>query len=128
MEKECLTGENGSRTYYDTDNNILNDIIVGNMEEKNALDRINIIKNLTEETGAKINVLADLNKAKAPSSKARKLYLNFLNNYEKIGKQALYGAHPVARVIASFLIGATRNKNIKFFKNREDALEWLKED
>jgi hypothetical protein len=43
------------------------------------------------------------------------------------GKMAYFGMHPVARVIASFMMGVTRKQNMRFFKTREEALAWLKE-
>ena len=46
---------------------------------------------------------------------------------EKIGKVALFGLHPVARVIAAFIMGITRKKDMRFFKSKEEALAWLKE-
>ena len=46
---------------------------------------------------------------------------------EQNEKIALFGIHPVARVIASFVMGATKKKDIRFFKSREEAFLWLKE-
>jgi hypothetical protein len=46
---------------------------------------------------------------------------------EETGKVALIGMHPVARVLASFVIGMTRKEDLRFFKTEEEALAWLKE-
>ncbi len=43
------------------------------------------------------------------------------------GKVALFGLHPVARVVASFFMGATKKKDMRFYKTRGEALAWLKE-
>jgi hypothetical protein len=45
----------------------------------------------------------------------------------KTGKTAFFGMHPVARVIASFVMGVSPNKMMRFFKTKEDALIWLRE-
>jgi len=47
--------------------------------------------------------------------------------HERTGKVALFGLNPVARVIASFVMGVTRKKDMRFFKTREEALAWLRE-
>jgi len=50
-----------------------------------------------------------------------------VSEYEKTGKVAVFGLHPVARVIASFVMGVSKNKDMRFFKAKEEALAWLKE-
>lgn len=35
---------------------------------------------------------------------------------------------PVTRVLAYFVIGVTGEKDIRFFKTREETLTWLKEN
>jgi len=44
---------------------------------------------------------------------------------EKIRKIAIWGLSPVARVIASFVMGISK-KDIRFFNSEEKALSWLK--
>ena len=46
---------------------------------------------------------------------------------EKIGKVALFGLHPVARVIASFVMGVTKKEDMRFFRTKEEALAWIKD-
>jgi len=46
---------------------------------------------------------------------------------EGVGKVAMIGMHPVARMIMSFVMGITQKKDICVFKTKEDALKWLKE-
>ena len=75
----------------------------------------------------KVNVLVDLNKTEMPTHDARKRGQNAFES-EKIGKVALFGMHPVARVLASFVIGVTKKENLRFFKSKDEALAWLKED
>ena len=46
---------------------------------------------------------------------------------EKLVKIAIFGLNPVARVIASFIMGVAKKKDQRFFKTKEEALAWLKQ-
>lgn len=122
-DREFWVGE--SRFYLGEDN-IFCETIVGDQDEKTiivALEAHNKFKNMVE---GKMKMLIDINKSGHLSSRARKIGQETLED-EKIGKVALFGAHPVARVIAAFIIGVTRKKDFRFFKTREEALAWLKD-
>ena len=121
-EREFWVGE--SRFYLGEDD-ILYETIVGKQDEKTiiaALEAHNRFKNMVE---GKMKMLIDINKAGQLSSGARKIGRETLED-EKVGKVALFGLHPVARVIASFVMGVTRKKDMRFFKTKEQALAWLK--
>jgi hypothetical protein len=51
---------------------------------------------------------------------------NKQGDHEKVKKVGIYGIHPVARVIASFVMRTSSKKNRGFFKTKEEALTWLK--
>ena len=74
----------------------------------------------------KVHALIDLNKAGKVSPGARKRQVE-ISGHEKTAKVALFGLHPVARVVASFFMGISRNKDMRFFKTEKEALAWLKE-
>jgi hypothetical protein len=78
---------------------------------------------LTEE---KISYLIDLNKCGKNSPEARQIW-NQLSDDEKTNKVAIFGIHPVARVLANFSMGTSKNKNQHFFKTQEEAMTWLLE-
>ena len=121
-EREIWLGE--SRFYLGEDD-ILYETIIGKQDEETvstALEFHNKFKNMVE---GKMKMLIDVNKAGQVSSGARKIGKETFED-EKVGKVALHGLHPVARVIASFVIGITRKKDLRFFKTREEALAWLK--
>jgi hypothetical protein len=121
-EREIWVGE--SRFYLGEDD-IFFETIIGKQDEKTvlaALEYHNKFKNMVE---GKMKMLIDINKAGQVSSGARKIAKQTFED-EKIGKVAFCGLHPVARVIASFVMGVTRKKDICFFKTREEALAWLK--
>lgn len=116
----------GKSRYYLGEDDIFYETIVGEQDEKTiiaALEAHNKFKNMVE---GKMKMLIDVNKSGQVSSRARKIGQETLED-EKIGKVGICGAHPVARVIAAFVIGVTRKKDFRFFKTREEALAWLKE-
>jgi len=122
-EREIWVGE--SRFCLGEDD-ILYETIVGKQDEKTviaALEYHNKFKNMVE---GKMKMLLDINKAGQVSSGARKIGKETFED-EKVGKVAFVGFHPVARVIASFVMGVTRKKDMRFFKTKEEALAWLKE-
>jgi len=122
-EREIWVGE--SRTYLGEDN-ILYTTVVGEVDENAAIALCESHLKFMNMVEGKVNSLVDLNKAGKQPPKARKIGTEMFE-HERIGKVALFGLHPVARVIASFVMGVTRKKDIRFFKTREEALAWLKE-
>ena len=121
--KEFMVGKN--RIFLD-DNNVVNFIHVGEMNEEIAIDSIEAMRELQRIGGKKINFLIDFNKAGKGTAKGRRLLKEFTEN-QIDGKLAFYGLHPVARVIASFFMGTTKKDEMRFLKTKEDALEWFNE-
>jgi len=121
-EREIWVGE--SRFYLGEDD-ILYETVVGEQNAKLAIEMLESVNKLKSMVEGKVNVLIDLNKTGRTSAEARKIGQGAFED-EKIGKVALFGLHPVARVIASFFMGATKKKDIHFFKSKEEALAWLK--
>jgi hypothetical protein len=105
--------------------NILHETIVGEVNEKIAHEFEKASQMLRKNVVGRMNVLIDLTRAGKPTPKARKLARVRLEDV-CIGKVALFGMHPVARVIASFVIGITRKKDMRFFKTKDEALAWLR--
>ncbi len=121
-EREIWVGE--SRFYLGEDD-IFYETIVGKQDERTviaALEYHNKFKNMVE---GKMKMLLDINRAGQVSSGARKIGKETVED-EKIGKVAFVGLHPVARVIASFVMGVSRKKDMRFFRKKEEALAWLK--
>jgi hypothetical protein len=98
---------------------------VGNIDEKSAKDIVQATFHLAKNVD-KISILIDLNNSGQPSTEARKSFLQTTNN-PKINKVALWGLHPVARVLASFVLGISKNENMRFFKTEEAALKWIRD-
>ena len=123
-DREIWIGE--SRVYFGEDN-IIYETVVGAVDEKTAIAfKEACIKLRSKAEGRVINTLIDLNRAGKPTPEARRIGQQRLED-EEIGKVAMFGMHPVTRVIASFVMGVTRKKDMRFFRSKEEALAWLKE-
>jgi len=121
-ERKIWVGEN---QLYLGEDNIIYVIRVGEAGEEIATGITNTVLKLADLVNGKAKILTDLNKAGKSSFDARKIYQKHLE-HKKFDKVALYGLHPVARVIAAFGIGITKKKDVRFFKTKEEALLWLK--
>lgn len=72
----------------------------------------------------KVSYLIDINKCGKNAPEAREVW-KMMSASEKTHKVATFGLNPVARVIASFVIGTYKNRNLLFFKTKEEAIQWL---
>jgi len=122
-EREIWVGEN--RIYLGEDN-MLSLTILGEVDEEIEIGINEACLKLMNMVEGRVNTLIDLNKAGKTSLGARKRQVE-ISGHEKTGKVALFGLHPVARVVASFFMGISQKKDVRFFKTREEALAWLKE-
>ncbi len=123
IDREIWIGEN--RLFLGEDN-ILDIINVGVTDEKTAIAMKEAVLKLMNMVEGKVHTLTDLTKAGKTTPEARKVFQK-LSEHEKQGKNAFFGMHPVARVIASFFIGSSKKEEMRFFNTKEEALAWLKE-
>jgi len=129
MEKRKENGREiwvGQNRLYLGDDNILYVTVVGERDEKTVTEISEAYSKLRNMIEGTIDVLINLNKAGKPTSGARKIERE-MTEHEKTGKVAFFGLHPVAKILASFLMGTTRKKDTRFFMTEEKALAWLKE-
>ncbi len=122
-DREIRLGQN--RIYLGEDN-ILYISIVGETDGKTAATIREIDTKFKGMVEGKAHVLGDLNKAGKQSTEARKIWKELAED-DRTGKIAMYGMNPVARVLAAFVMGVSRKKEMRFFKTNEEALEWLKD-
>ncbi|MCX6233314.1 MAG: STAS/SEC14 domain-containing protein [Bacteroidetes bacterium] len=122
-EREFWVGE--SRWYLGEDD-MLYFTDVGECDEEKVIACKKVYLKFINMVEGKVSLLVDVNKAGKQSPEARKIWKE-LSEHEKTAKIALFGLHPVARVIASFVMGISKNKDMRFFKTKEEALAWLKE-
>ena len=123
QNREVWVGKN--RIHLGEDN-IVYFTAVGEHNGKMAIEINDAIMKVGEMFEEKVNVLIDLNNARKPSPEARKIFKEGIE-LEKAGKIAFLGIHPVARMLASFGVGMSRKKDLRFFKTKEEALAWLME-
>ncbi len=114
----------GKNHYLIGDDNIFYVTLNGDVSDEMGIEIDRMINDLVDDVDGEIDLLIDLNRAGKTSSKSRQLFKTFTET-GKCRKVALFGMHPVAMVIASFVMGISKNRNMKFFKNREEAMEWL---
>ncbi len=122
-EREIWVG--GNRVYLGEDN-ILRVTVVGELDEETQVALNNAGYKLMSTVEGKVSALVDNNKAGKMSPGARKRQVE-ISEYEKTAKVAIFGLHPVARVLASFFMGVSQKKDMRFFRTEEEALAWLKE-
>jgi hypothetical protein len=115
----------GEHLFHLAEDNILYITVVGEQDEKTALAMKEAAIKFTGMVEDKLNIFVDNSKAGKASPAARKLF-NDLMDLKEFGRIAIFGAHPVARVLATFVIGISRKKDVRFFSSREKALAWLR--
>lgn len=97
----------------------------GEQTDEIAITHLNHNRILVKQFSGKINYLINLNDAGKSFPKARRIWLE-LSEAETTNKTALFGMHPVAKLLASFVIGVTKRKNMRFYHSRVEAVNWLK--
>jgi hypothetical protein len=122
-EREVRIGE--SRLYLGEDN-IGHVILIGEVDEKAANRYMDAALKMMNMAEGAVNFLVDVNKTGKLSTEARGVFKE-MSEHEKTGKVAVFGMHPVAKVLASFVMGVSKNKDMRIFKTEEEALAWLKE-
>lgn len=104
--------------------NIIHVIVVGEQTPEIADQQEEFFFKMLEFANGRISFLIDLNKCGKNSPEARQKWVK-LCEHEKANKVAVFGLHPVARVLASFVFAVSRNKHQRFFKTQEECLDWL---
>ena len=123
IRREAWIGE--SRVYLDEED-IFHIVGSGDTDDKTAVEIKQRADEFLELVEEKMRIIVDMNNSGKPSAEVRRVF-NELGQNEKIGKVALHGIHPVARVIASFFMKTTTKREMRFFKTEEEALAWLEE-
>lgn len=120
-EKEFRIGANTIRL----NDNIIYVIAEGEQTTEMANAHKILNEQLLKNAGSKLSFLIDLNKAGKNSPEARQIWKEASED-DRIDKVASFGLHPVAKVLASFVIGISQKKNIHFFFTEKEAIQWLK--
>jgi len=120
-ENEYLIGMNKMNL---TSNNTIHVTAIGEQTEEIATLTKQLHFNRFILVKGKVNYLIDVNRCGKNSPLARETW-NELSKHDKTYKVAIFGLHPVAKVIASFVMGFYNKDNQKFFTTEEEAKAWL---
>jgi hypothetical protein len=123
-EKEIWVGQNKASLI---EKNIIYVIAVGEVTTELAIAQVEGLNKLEALADGPVNYLIDLNDAGKSSPEARKVWEKIGENVKK-SKLALFGLNSVARMLASFVMGICGKSNQRFFKTKEEALRWLREE
>lgn len=104
--------------------NIFHVIVEGPQSIDQANASLAVYKKISNLVKGKLNHLIDLNKAGKSSPEARKIWKEMSEN-DNTNKVAVIGIHPVARVLASFVLSVIQKGNTRFFQTEEEGLKWL---
>jgi len=104
--------------------NIFYVISEGKQTEEMAIAHRLVCHQMSKLVSGKVNYLIDLNNCGKNEPGARLIWSQ-ISDEENTNKVALFGMHPVARVLASFVMGITNRNNQRFFKTKEEAVNWL---
>ena len=122
-ETEIWVGDNKTSLI---EGNIIYVITCGEQTTEIAIAQTEVNQKISSMINGEINFLIDLNKCGKNSSEARLLWKQ-IPAQENNKKIALFGLHPVAKLIASFVMGMTKSNKERFFSTKEQALAWLLE-
>jgi hypothetical protein len=120
--REIRVGEN--RLYLGKDD-IMYIETSGDYDLKVTSELTDAFQKLISFAEGKVDIIVDVNRGGKTAQDARKAFAELMED-ERCGKIAIFGMNPVARVIASFILGTSKNKNTKIFKTKEEALAWMK--
>jgi len=127
-EKSNTWTEGTSRAKSTTtliEGNIIYVVAIGEQTTEIALKQCETNSEIAQLIDGKVNYLINLNKSGKSSPEARKIWKSIIDE-ESSNKIALFGLHPVARVLASFVMNLTSSKNVRFFNTYEESVAWLK--
>ena len=121
-EQEFIVGKNKTSLI---ENNIISVVAIGEQTDEIAEKQREINQKLAGQVAGQINYLVDLNNCGKNSPKARKIWSDLCED-KGTDKVAVFGMHPVAKVIAAFVMKIS-TKEMHFFNTREEAVSWLKQ-
>ncbi len=98
---------------------------IGEQTDEIAYTHYRMVTELLQNSDKKIQFLIDLNQCGKNSPKARDTW-RALSNLDQTDKVAIFGIHPVAKMLASFVMGKLKRMNkYHFFLTEEEAWDWL---
>lgn len=123
-ETEYKLGENSVTLI---DRNIIYVVARGEQTGEMAVRYKKICEMLYENIRGKVSYLINLNLCGRNDSDARNTWKK-ISEDERTHRVGIFGLNPVAKVIASFVIGTYSKNNMRFFGTKEDAMKWILEE
>jgi len=120
-----MTGENGYRIWWDEENDIARGCVLGVLTLESAKRIHREQDEYIEKYGEGRNWLINLTWMRKANADARKKVAEIASD-PKVGKFAFFGASVFVRTVVNFMMAAAHKNNIKHFRTKEEALEWLK--
>ena len=114
----------GENSVEISENHVVNVIAVGEQTDEIAGRHLRFHQEICTSGARNLRYLIDLNRAGKNSHGARKIWQE-ISESAGTDKVALFGRHPVARVMANFVIGAVSKDNMRFFSSKKEAEKWL---
>jgi hypothetical protein len=106
---------------------IIRVISIGDQTAEEMIEVRKAVLELGKKVPGKIRVLNDLTRMGKTLPGSRVEVVKSIK-LEEVGKVGIFGANPLNRIIASFIIRASgMGEKVKYFKTEADALKWLKE-
>jgi hypothetical protein len=117
----------GEHRVYVSEDNIIHVTSIGEIDDESANAILDISREMMKTQKDNLKVAIDCNKTGKPSPKARGVFQELGRN-ERVAKVAAFGLHPVAKIIATFGMGAEIKKGrYQFFNTEKQAIKWLNE-
>jgi hypothetical protein len=113
------------KIWWDEKDKIVRSEFYGDADEKVAKEQIESMSKFYKTLKGDILVLIDLTQAGSTTSKARTIYADALKKMS-VKKHAFIVKNIVLKVTVDFIMKASGAKNVKFFNDNEEALQWLK--
>ncbi len=122
--EEKINSKKTNENTISFENDIIKYIISSPVDETEAKRLNKVGSEYINKKKGSIYILIDLKRSTQFSSGARKEWVKFLQN-PKINKVAIFGGNIFVRTLASFVIAASKSKNIKFFTTEKEAISWF---
>ncbi|MEZ5070551.1 MAG: STAS/SEC14 domain-containing protein [Bacteroidales bacterium] len=120
MEK-FLLGEN---EIYLKPFRIFHVVAIGDQTEETGAGYLRYNEKALRHFGGRVNFLIDMNRCGKISPKARRIFKQ-LGELETTEQVAVFGAHPMAKLIGNMVLSSFGKDNARFFDQEEQAMEWV---
>ncbi|MEZ5070552.1 MAG: STAS/SEC14 domain-containing protein [Bacteroidales bacterium] len=101
--------------------------VIGEQDDAIAQGFLDFHEKAHNIVGGKIRYLIDINQTGKASPMARRVYKQ-LGEMETTERVALYGAHPLAKLVGNMVLSTFARNEAKFFNDEKSALQWIRRE